>query len=147
MKITDFLPWARNWRYRSKTPAVSTFRDSIVWWLKLSDTLPWPTIASYTSPILSFCFPILCCPMMVPVVPEKDMLRIIQLRRRKAWTKAIWGTTDRSSISHSSSSLFYSRDMKGILWNLFLFFPKAQNQENYPSDRTKQLLHPHPNSW
>lgn len=55
-------------------------------------------------------FPVLCCPVMVHVVPEKkDMLIIVQLQGRKARAKVIWGTINKNSIFHSSSSLLYSK--------------------------------------
>ena len=60
---------------------------------------------------------------------KKDMLTTIQLQESNASAKATWATNISGSLLIPILGLILNKNMKWVLWNLFLFFPKPQNQK------------------
>ena len=99
--------------------------------LKFSGTLPWPTTDLAQVPFV--CPPpnIWHCPTMAHGVPGKEgHAHNSTLQERNTRAKAMWATNIRGSLLIPILlGLILNKNMKWVLWNLFLFFPKPENQK------------------
>lgn len=67
---------------------------------------------------------------------------------KKGKSKSHLGKHQQEFDFSSSSSLLYSKWAdEGNFVKFVPLLPQITEQENYPSERTKQLIHPHGNSW